>query len=320
MILIAPDKFKGTFTAAEICRLVAERLRKAGIEEPLTCRPLSDGGEGVASVFMPDGEPLAPGVYSDGSRRLVVSSEIIGHKAFENSGLPLMHRSSFVLGAAVDPRIPTAIAVGGTATADCGAGFLQALGARFFDHANRLISEPLTPSTLTQVFSADLSALGNYDIKGIIDVRASLTGPGLSALDFSRQKALPGEDLSDLKGALAHFSRIVGGESPWDGAGGGIGYALASVLKAPCFSGAEAAADTLNLDGVNLVFTGEGKVDAQTTQGGKLVDAVYRRAAARGIPTLILYGCRDELLPYPLTAQILSPWESIVQTLLQDFP
>lgn len=319
MILIAPDKFKGTYTAAEICSLAASRLSAAGIDRPLRLTPMSDGGEGAARAFMPQGKEIAKGVYQHGDTRLLVSSEIIGFDAFKDSGLPLMKRSSIALGRAADTHFNTLIAVGGTAISDCGAGFLQGLGAKFYDACDKLIAEPLCPATLSSVYRADLSEIKEYKFKGIVDVRASLTDGKLTALDFAKQKALPGEDLSTLANAMRHFSTVVGGHSEWDGAGGGLGYALASVCGAGCMSGAEAAVESLNVnwEDVELVITGEGCVDMQTASGGKLVDAIYRKAAGLSIPTLILYGRRKDSLPYPHLAQINSDWEETAKKLLK---
>lgn len=314
MILIAPDKFKGTFTAAEICAEVERRLRKAGFVGHILSRPLSDGGEGIASVIMPDGKEIAAGVYEspDGAEQLAVSSEIIGFKAFARGGVPLMLRSSIALGKAIRPRKTVAVAIGGTATADGGAGFLQGLGVRFFDSAGNEIREPLCPATLFKVADADTSALSNFRLRGIVDVRAGLVDGSLTALDFARQKALPGENLSGLEGALRHFQNVMGGCSTWDGAGGGLGYALASVAGADCVSGAEAAVAALdiNWDEVNLIITGEGKVDRQTVEGGKLVDALWREGSRRGIPVAVLYGAREEsALPYEHLYPLASRWE-----------
>lgn len=312
MILIAPDKFKGTFTADEMCRLIAERLQLAGVDLPLILKPLADGGEGIASVVMPHARHISQGVYQQNGSQLVVSSEIVGHKAFENSSTPLMHRSSYALGKAVTPGIPTTIAIGGTAVSDGGAGFLQALGVIFYDHADQPISTPLTPATLFKVARADISSLKNYQIKGIVDVKASLVDGQLTAVDFAPQKALPGENLDKLAPALKHFQTVLGKQSPWDGAGGGLGYAVASVIGAQCISGAQAAVNSLNIDWtkISLVITGEGCVDNQTFIGGKLVDAIYRKASSINIPTYIIYGTVKGNPPYPIMHQLYSDWAS----------
>lgn len=318
MILIAPDKFKGTYTSSEICAIVSKRLGNAGINVPIKTVPLSDGGEGAAEALMPSATKVGQGIYERDRIRLAVSSELVGFDAFRGSSLPLMRRSSIALGKAVTPGITTYIAVGGTATSDCGAGFLQGLGARFYDRQGKLINEPLYPDTLHRVNSCDLSSLASYDIKGIIDVRASLYEGKLTALDFARQKAFAGENLMGLKEALMHFQKVVGGHSEWDGAGGGLGYAIASVCGAPCRSGAETAIELIDVkwEEVQLVISGEGCVDTQTSRGGKLVDTLYRKAVAHGIPMIILYGRAELPLPYPHLAQINEPWEDKITELI----
>lgn len=321
MILIAPDKFKGTFTASQICDMVCSRLHAAGYDGHISCRPMSDGGEGARNTFLPDSVRIDTGVYEDRATgsRLIVSSEIVGREAFAGSGIPLMRRSSIVLGRAVKPGIVTYISIGGTATSDGGAGFLQGLGVKFHDRSGNVITKPLTPSALRNVAGADTSALSRYDLKGIIDVRASLTGPGLSTLDFAPQKAIEGESLDGLADALSHLQRILGGSSPWDGAGGGLGYALASVAKAPCADGAKLAIESMGVDWghIGLVITGEGCVDNQTVTGGKLVDSLWREASGRGIPVLVLYGRKTDMeFPYMHMSQLESRWEQAAITLV----
>ncbi|MDE6301867.1 MAG: glycerate kinase [Muribaculaceae bacterium] len=297
MILIAPDKFKGTYTSAAMCELMAAAVNRANPAARSILRPMSDGGEGFAEMWHAAGR----------SGTIVESSSLVGFASFDKE-LPLMRRSSYALGAAIRPDTPTLLTIGGTAVSDGGAGFLQGLGVRFFDDSGRLIDEPLTPDSLPLIASADTSALAAYRLTGIVDVKASLVGPGLSALDFARQKALPGEDLSRLPAALIHLQKILGGRSDFDGAGGGIGYALASVIGARCVNGAGLAVELIEplLDSgcVSLVITGEGCVDRQTVEGGKLPDAVYRAASAREIPTLVVGGRIEAKDAYPLMCKL----------------
>lgn len=295
-------------------------MRDAGYRGAIACYPMSDGGEGVAEVLMPGARRLRQGVYApqDGSEgRLVVSSELVGFSAFEGSGLPLSQRSSIALGQAIEPGVDTVVAVGGTAIADGGAGFLQGLGVKFYDAQGILIEEPLCPANIGRIAVADLHNLRQYRLSGVVDVKAQLLGGELSALDFVAQKALPGEDTSIVASALAHLHDVLGGKSPWDGAGGGLGFALASVVGAPCRSGAEAAIEAARLpwNDVRLVITGEGHVDHQTVAGGKLVDAIVAEATRRGIPAVVAYGIADEGLPYSEMVQIADKerWREIVQ-------
>lgn len=318
MILISPDKFKGTFTATEICDLIIKRLRENNINESIRAIPLSDGGEGAAETFLPGALKISKGVYEKDGEQIVVSSEIVGLDSFKGSNIPLMNRSSFMLGKVIKPGKKTFVAIGGTAVSDCGAGFLQGLGAQFFDKNGSLINLPITPATLKEVASADLTPLKDYNITAIIDVRAHLFDGQLSAIDFAPQKAFPGENLSELPDALRHFQSILGGKSEFDGAGGGLGYAIASVMKSPCISGAQAAVSRIDWEGVDLVITGEGCVDRQTFEGGKLVDVVTREANKRNIPTLILCGKKEGLLPYKHLRCLNSQWHETVISILQQ--
>lgn len=324
MILIAPDKFKGTFTAAQICASVESRLRRYGYHGEIISRPLSDGGEGTAAVLMPNGLPLARGVYEspDHRRRLIVSSEIVGPDNFGDLPVSLWDRSSFALGEAVVPDLPTEIAVGGTFISDGGAGFLQALGVKFYDHSQHLIERPLTPRMLVSIASADTSSLNRFQLSGVIDVRAQLCmdNGGLSAVDFAIQKGLNPSDKERLNRALQHFSSVLGGHSEYDGAGGGLGYALASVVKAPCRPGAEAAVASADIpwENISLVITGEGSVDRQTTEGNKLVHEIWLQASRRGIPVVVAFGKRDDSpLPYEKMIQIddLDAWQRLAREL-----
>ena len=299
MILIAPDKFKGTYTAEEMCRLMAKTIHIAAPSQQVITQPLSDGGEGFEAMVR------SCSLYS--GYELRESSKLVGFRSYPPS-LPLIHRSSYPLGEGIRPGCPTLISVGGTAVSDGGAGFLQALGVKFFDHNGHLITTPLTPARLPEIGSADTCALKKYELSAAIDVHATLVGPGLCALDFARQKALPGENLDGLPAALERLHDVLGGESPFDGAGGGIGYALASVAGATCRSGSEIAVSVIEplLDSgkISLVITGEGCVDRQTVNGGKLPDAVFHAASARGIPTLIVGGRIEVPDAYPLMSTL----------------
>lgn len=305
MILIAPDKFKGTFTAAEAADIIAGVISPA-IGLPVLCHPVADGGEDsqIIALRAPLATPFA-GVWTDAASPdvCVISSQVVGPGCYP-ADMPLARRSSRALGRAIAHaagicRGRLFVAVGGTQCCDAGAGMLAALGARFFDDAGNAISGDICPATLGRVATADLSGITvPASLTAVCDVRASLTSPPLSALDFVAQKALPGEDLSLFRSALDSFGSLFPDRSPFDGAGGGIGFALCSVLHSQAGAGAELAADRIDWDSVSLLITGEGCLDRQTT-GGKTVDILCRRARRHGIPAVIIAGTRRGTLPYP---------------------
>lgn len=305
MIVIAADKFKGTLAAAEVARVVAEALCRCGVTEEVELRPMADGGEGSQHILLRRPRAVAPGVYVDGGEVVVVSADVVGRGCFPTE-VPLMERSSRALGeamltaAALKPERLT-VAVGGTACSDGGAGMLAALGTRFYDADGVDISAAINARRLAEVAAIDLGGLCALPpLEAMIDVEARLCDGPLSAVDFAPQKALPGEDISGLAAGLQNLRRLITTRSPFDGAGGGIGFALCAVLGAKGYLGAERAAASLQLErpGISAVITGEGKVDSQTVLGGKLVDRVVKAAEAVGVPAIVVCGTAEEPLPY----------------------
>lgn len=267
MILVAPDKFKGTFTAPEVCTYVANALRRAPLGHPVVTRPMADGGEGTQAVIMPKGVKVAKGVYKDEHNVCVVAAEVVGRGCYP-ADMPLTERSSRPLGEAIWTALnatqsTVSVAVGGTMCSDGGVGMLEVID---FAEKDRVV--------------------------GIFDVHASLVGPGLSALDFAAQKALPGEDLTKIERRLRHLLTLTERRSPFDGAGGGIGFALCSIVGCKGVLGAEVAVTSL-LDvwyKTEIVITGEGCLDFQTIEGNKLVNRICAEAERRDIPCIVIAG------------------------------
>lgn len=280
MKLIIPDKYRGTLTAAEAARAIAE-----GLGGECLCLPMADGGEGTAASL--------PGCS------VIESSSVIGHGSGQ-AKLPLLHRSSYPLGTAIahalsrdDSKI--CVAVGGTATADGGAGLLQALGVRFYDSAHKIIEQPLTPHIIADIAGADLSSADLHTLRQrlviLSDVEAGLTSGPLTALDFLQQKGADVADFPVITHSLQHLHELFGGSSPFDGAGGGIGYALAAVLGCRAALGAEYILGHLPVDWskVELVATGEGSIDRQSL-AGKVVGTVLEYCRQRNIPAVAFGG------------------------------
>lgn len=301
MILIAVDKFKGSLTADEAAAAIADGLFAAGIREEVTICPMADGGEGTPDTVF--GYPV------------IRSCDHIG---WDNAGLvrkSILDRSSYALGEylmheygperqtggtaapAINESSPGWIAIGGTITSDGGAGMLQALGMRFYDAEGREIATHITPRKLADVSKVEMSEEEREywlkRLRALSDVEASLTGPGLCALDFAAQKGATPEDIETIRRGLKWFASLAasGKSSPIDGAGGGIGFAIASVLGCPYSNGAETILESKNIEWreFSLVITGEGRIDRQTG-GGKVVDAVRRAAESHGVRCVAVGG------------------------------
>lgn len=273
MILLAPDKFKGTLDSAQASRAMIRGLRRALSPEHWDFKAIimADGGEGTPAALDAHIAGAHCQYYTfdapEGPSALVMSCELAG--AVMASSTPVEYRTSETLGAAVAQALSDGyehvyIGVGGTMLADAGRGMLEAL-------------KGFKPNFLRR------------RLTGLCDVSCPLLPerPGeLSALSFLAQKGYSAAQILERESFFRRELSAAGGKSGrFDGAGGGIGFALGTVLGARCISGARFIAGRHEdlFAHADLVLTGEGCIDAQTS-GGKAVEAVADLAHK--------YGCR----------------------------
>lgn len=190
------------------------------------------------------------------------------------------------------------IGLGGSATTDGGAGFLAALGAVPVDGAGRPLRDG--GAVLRRCARLDgAPGLDGVDLIAAADVDNPLLGPHGAAAVFGPQKGADDTAVADLEAGLARFADVLAAafgrdvrDEPGAGAAGGLGAALLA-LGARRASGAELVRRLVGLDAAveqaDLVVTGEGSFDRQSPRG-KLVTAVARTAADRGIRCLVLAG------------------------------
>ena len=283
-VLVAPDKFKGTFSAAEVANAIASGLRAAGrdVEE----LPVADGGEGTAAAL--GGTPV-PAATHDALGRPVEASfswlddgETAVVEAAAASGLwrlaqdeldPLVATSAGtgeLIAAAIDAGARrVVVACGGTATVDGGGGMLDALGK--------------VPRGVR--FTA------------VCDVR---TPWERAAADFGPQKGAGGDAVKRLSARLARRARSMRKDPrgvPMTGCGGGISGALWAELGAELVAGPSYVLDAIGFDDhmrrAPFVVTGEGKLD-ESTLAGKAVAEVATRCRQAGVWCHAVVG-RDEL-------------------------
>lgn len=320
-IVLAPNAFKGTLTAAE----AAEAMRR-GVEAVLpeaTCviAPIADGGDGSVEAFVAAGHrPMTVRVRDAlGAWHEAVIAVRADHAVVDvanTCGLALLGRvrrprtaSTLGLGDAIHAALDEGVThitacLGGSASTDGGAGMLVALGARLVDDAG----VELEPSgeSLGRVARLDLSGLDHRlapaRIEVIADVTSPLHGPTGAAHVFAPQKGAAADEITLLDDGLRNWGRILAGATGHDvtslagsGAAGGTGAALAAVLGARIDS-SRAILDLMGLpsfvEGADLVITGEGRLDASTLTG-KGCAAVIDLARADGIPVIAACGLID---------------------------
>lgn len=261
--LACPASLKGVLTAAEAAAALAEGLRASGADTVEL--PVADGGEGTAEALrlacggdwrtaevvdafgaprrarwlrLPDGTAVV-----EAAAAVPLDRARLDPIAASSRGFGLL-----VEAALADGATGLLLALGGTATMDAGAGFLE------------VVRELPVPACVACDVTATL-----------------LEAPRI----FGPQKGAGAAEIVALERAFAARGELVTlSHKPGSGAAGGLGAALAS-LGAELVAGAALVLDAIGFDatGFDLVVTGEGRVDA-TTALGKAPGEVARRSAA----------------------------------------
>ena len=333
-IIIAPDSFKGTMSAKEVCSIISERILAIDPETRIVCVPMSDGGEGMVEAyaerlggklgFIPVTGPKLTevncpyAILPDGTAVMEMAGA---------AGLPLMGNKLDPLGA-VTTGVGEAIkslanmgcekllmGLGGSATNDCGIGMAYALGYRFFDeNGTELEARAFNLSRVEHIVPPEKKL--EISVTAACDVSNPLCGEKGSAAVFGPQKGLQPEQIKPHNDAMAHFAQIIKkdlgldvADMPGAGAAGGLGAGVVAFLGAALTPGIEMLLDTVNFDALardaDLIITGEGRLDGQST-AGKVPVGVAGRAKKAGVPCIALCGClgkdADKALEYGISA------------------
>ena len=285
--------------------------------------PVADGGEGTVDAVVaahsgrlvkvrvegPLGDPVeaAFGLIDEGRTAVVELAAASGLPLLPESRRDPRATSTFgfgqLLSAAKNAGARRIIAgIGGSATNDGGAGMAQALGYRLLDEAGHELARG--GAALARLERIDPSAFDatwrDVAVEVACDVRNPLTGPEGATAVYGPQKGATPRMIEELDTALEHFAEVVRrdlgvevGSVPGAGAAGGAGAGLVAFLRARLLPGAPLVVDAAGLDEAlaqaRVVFTGEGRVDAQTAYG-KGPSEVALRARALGIPVILLAG------------------------------
>jgi glycerate kinase len=195
------------------------------------------------------------------------------------------------------------VGIGGSACTDGGAGLLSALGARLLDARGRRI--PDGGGSLAALERADLRGLDprlrRCRVEVATDVDSPLLGERGAAAVFAPQKGASRAQVARLEAGLQRLAEVLERDAgvapelrrlPGAGAAGGSGYGLAAA-GARLLPGAALVAEAVGLDRAiaeaDLVVTGEGRLDAQTSAGKAPIE-VARRAARLGVPCIAVAG------------------------------
>ncbi|ELO1825065.1 glycerate kinase [Vibrio cholerae] len=326
-VVIAPDSFKESLTAKQVCDAIQAGLARVWHDAKFVAIPVADGGEGTVQslVDATQGRLVEVKVMGPQGKRVEAFYGMLGDnqtaviEMAAASGLhhvPLAQRdpkltTSFGTGElirhALDQGVTKLIiGLGGSATNDGGVGMLAALGARFTNADGDPIQ--LTGGGLRELTHIDLQdfdpRLQHCDILVACDVNNPLCGDKGASAVFGPQKGATPEDVQLLDGALRQFGllteKVTGKmvlESAGAGAAGGMGAALLAYTQAILRPGIEIVLETVQLahqvSDADLVITGEGRIDSQTVHG-KTPMGVAKVAKRFDVPVLALCGCTGD--------------------------
>jgi glycerate kinase len=326
-IIFAPDSFKESMTSFEVAESLEKGFKQVLPDADYVKLPVADGGEGTVQALVdatggtlvsktvtgPLGTPVSAtyGLLGDQKTAVIEMAEASGlHLVPEAKRNPLItttRGTGELIHDAIEQGITKlVIGIGGSATNDGGSGMAKALGVKFLDKEGKEICDG--GGALGELASIDASglhpALQNVTIEVACDVDNPLTGSRGASAVFGPQKGATPDVVRQLDQNLKHLAHFMREDLGIEvesvsgaGAAGGLGAGLYGFLGAQLKSGIDIILDTLEfskqIEGANLIITGEGKIDHQTVHG-KTPIGVAKRAKLQQIPVIAIAGSLGE--------------------------
>lgn len=323
VIVLAPDSFKESMTAKEVCVAMERGIKKVNSNIQCIHVPMADGGEGTMQslVDATGGRVYSKEVVGPLGNNVVAEYGILGNgeigviEMASASGIHLvdsekrnpLNTTTFGTGqlikACLDKGVKKLlIGIGGSATNDGGAGFIQALGGRLLDENGDDLS--YGGGALAKLHTIDLSNLDErlkyVSVEVACDVNNPLCGKEGASYVFGPQKGATREMIEILDQNLSHYAEVIKEQLGKDviskagaGAAGGLGAGLMAFLDVKLKSGIEMVIEYANLEekvrDADMVWTGEGSIDFQT-QYGKTPLGVAMIAKKYNKPVIALAG------------------------------
>ena len=322
-IIIAPDSFKGSLSALEVCENIEIGIRKVFDTAEIVRVPMADGGEGTVQslVDATGGEiislkvkgPLLKevdafyGILGDRTTAVIEMSSASGITLLTKEERNPMKATTYGTGQIIKHALDMGcrniiIGIGGSATNDGGAGMVKALGIKLLDEKSEEID--FGGGNLNKLNSIDLSEIDSRisqcNIVVACDVDNTLCGEKGASYIFGSQKGADENMIITLDRNLSHYAEIVERylgvaikDYPGAGAAGGLGGGLLAFLHAKLQPGINIVIERTELEeklkDADLVITGEGMIDYQT-QYGKTPYGVAKLAKKYNIPVIAIAG------------------------------
>ena len=318
--VVVSDSFKGTVSSREICAIAQQVIPRHFPACEVVCIPVADGGEGTVDCFVQAmgaqrvgvtvtnalGEKSAAAYARLGELAIIEMAAAAGLPqvgALRCPGTATTYGVGELIAHAVDSGCrKILLGLGGSATNDGGCGCAAALGVRFYDaDGQSFVPVGDTLGRIARIDTAEAEALlRSVEITVMCDVTNPLYGPTGAAYVFAPQKGADAEKVKSLDAGLRHFGDVIRsqygldvGAMPGAGAAGGMGAGCVALLGGTIQSGIDAVLDVTGFDrqleGADLVITGEGRIDSQSADG-KVISGVARRTRAKGVPLIAIAG------------------------------
>ena len=318
--VVVSDSFKGTVSSHEICEIAQRVIPRHFPACEVVCIPVADGGEGTVDCFIQavDAQRVEVTVTNALGEKSAAAYARLGELAIIEmaaaAGLPQVGAlrcpgtaTTYGVGELIAHAVDSGcrkilLGLGGSATNDGGCGCAAALGVGFLDaDGQSFVPVGDTLGRIARIDTAEAEALlRSVEITVMCDVTNPLYGPTGAACVFAPQKGADAEKVKSLDAGLRHFGDVIRAQfgldvsaMPGAGAAGGMGAGCVALLGGTIQSGIDAVLDVTGFDrqleGADLVITGEGRIDSQSADG-KVVSGVARRTRAKGVPLIAIAG------------------------------
>lgn len=322
-VVVAIDSLKGSLTSMEAGEAIRRGIRKVCPDADVTVKPLADGGEGTTEALVEGlgGEMIRVEVHGPLETPVQASYGIIREtktavmEMAAAAGIILIGKDKRPLDATtfgVGEMIRDAVqrgcrnfimGIGGSATNDGGTGMLEALGYEFLDEKGM----PVGPGAkvlkdIVRVRTDHvMPELKECRFQIACDVTNPLCGTNGATWIYGPQKGVTEAMREDLDQALESFAEVTKACTGTDfaqaegaGAAGGLGFAFLSYLNGDLKPGIDLVLEAVKMEkameGADLVFTGEGRLDEQTAMG-KAPTGIAKLAKKHGARVIALAGC-----------------------------
>lgn len=322
-VLVVMDSFKGSATSMDCGQAVSKGIMNVYPKADIVTIPLADGGEGTVDALIgatggeqievlvtgPLGEKVNAvyGILGDGKTAVIEVAAACGLPLIRDDSLNPLLTTTYGVGELIKDAITRGcrefvIGLGGSSTNDAGIGMLQALGFKFLD--SNLQEVGFGGGELGKIQAIDMDSrneeLKKCSFQIACDVSNILYGKEGAAYVFGPQKGATDEMVLQLDHGLKHFSDVVSKETGLElhninggGAAGGLGAAFYGFLNGKLQSGIDLMLEKIGiqeqLTDVDIVITGEGRLDGQTSMG-KVPLGIGKVAGKYQIPVIAIAG------------------------------